>query len=54
MLNQKPEPDWDLIIEGQSSLFDLKLKDIWAYRDLIVMLVNRDFVNFSLVSIKKC
>ena len=37
---------WDLIIEPQSSLFDLKLNDVWLYRDLLWMFVKRDFVSF--------
>lgn len=38
--------DWDLIIEPQSGLFDLKLRDIWRYRDLLSMFVKRDFISF--------
>ncbi|MEI7508605.1 MAG: ABC transporter permease [Flavobacterium sp.] len=38
--------DWDLVIKGHTSLFDLKFKDLWAYRDLLVMFVKRDFVSF--------
>jgi lipopolysaccharide transport system permease protein len=38
--------DWDLVIEPQSSLFDLNLKDVWRYRDLLWMFVKRDFVSF--------
>ena len=38
--------EWDLIIEPQSSLFDLHLKDVWRYRDLLWLLVKRDFVSF--------
>jgi len=37
---------WDLEIKPQSSLFDLHLKDVWAYRDLLWLLVRRDFVSF--------
>lgn len=37
---------WDLVIEGRSSLFDLKLQEIWSYRDLLLMFVKRDFVSF--------
>jgi lipopolysaccharide transport system permease protein len=33
-------------IESKSSLFDLKLKEVWAYRDLLGLLVRRDFVSF--------
>ncbi len=35
---------WDLIIEPKTSLFDLKLKEVWKYRDLLVLFVRRDFV----------
>jgi lipopolysaccharide transport system permease protein len=38
--------EWDLVIEPQSSLFDLHLKDVWRYRDLLWLLVKRDFVSF--------
>jgi lipopolysaccharide transport system permease protein len=38
--------DWDLIIEETSSLFDLKFKDVWHYRDLLVLFVKRDIVSF--------
>jgi lipopolysaccharide transport system permease protein len=38
--------DWDLIIEPQSSLLKLNFKDVWRYRDLLVMFVKRDFVSF--------
>lgn len=38
--------DWDLIIKGHSSLFDVKFNDLWHYRDLLVLFVKRDFVSF--------
>jgi lipopolysaccharide transport system permease protein len=38
--------DWDMVIEPQNHLFDLKLKDVWYYRDLLFLLVRRDFVSF--------
>jgi lipopolysaccharide transport system permease protein len=38
--------DWDIEISAQNSLFDLKLKDVWHYRDLLLLLVRRDFVSF--------
>src|ERR1035437_9478100 len=37
---------WDLIIEPQNHLFDLKLKEVWHYHDLLWLLVRRDFVSF--------
>ena len=45
ILNNKEE-HWDLVIEGKTSLFDLKFKDVWRYRDLLLMFVKRDFVSF--------
>ncbi len=33
-------------ITSERSLFDLKLKDTWEYRDLLWLLVRRDFVSF--------
>jgi lipopolysaccharide transport system permease protein len=45
----KPEEhpeDWDLIIKGHTSLFDVKFGDLWRYRDLLGMFVKRDFVSF--------
>ncbi len=38
--------EWDLVIESKSSLFDLKIYDLWRYRDLLRMFVKRDFVSF--------
>jgi lipopolysaccharide transport system permease protein len=46
MKKEEPLPEWDLTIEGSTSLFDLKFKDIWRYRDLLGMFVKRDFVSF--------
>lgn len=38
--------DWDQIIESKSGLLDLRLKEIWQYRDLLLMFVKRDFISF--------
>ncbi len=35
---------WDLEIKPKDNLFDLHLKDVWNYRDLLGLLVRRDFV----------
>lgn len=37
---------WDLRIRPGHALLDLHLKDVWNYRDLLVLLVRRDFVSF--------
>ncbi len=34
---------WTEVIEPKTSLFDLKLKEVWNYRDLLFMFVKRDF-----------
>ena len=47
--NIQSEPQkqsWDLEIKPSNSVFDLHLKDVWAYRDLLWLLVRRDFVSF--------
>lgn len=46
MINQEAEEEWDIEIGAKSSLFDLKLRDVWHYRDLLFLLVRRDFVAF--------
>lgn len=35
---------WDSIIESKHSLLDINLKELWHYRDLLVLFVRRDFV----------
>src|SRR3954469_9166301 len=35
---------WTEVIEPSSSLLDLRLKEVWRYRDLLMLLVKRDFV----------
>ena len=38
------EQQWDLIIKPKTGWFDIDLKELWRYRDLISMFVKRDFV----------
>lgn len=40
----KNEDQWE--IAPKNNLFELKLNEVWAYRDLLVLLVRRDFVSF--------
>jgi len=40
------EEVWDTEITPRNNLLDLKLKDVWHYRDLLLLLVRRDFVSF--------
>ena len=45
-MTQPTEEHWDLEIKPQNSVFNLHLKDVWDYRDLLWLLVRRDFVSF--------
>jgi lipopolysaccharide transport system permease protein len=46
MMSRSADQDWDIDITPENSLLDLKLKDVWHYRDLLALLVRRDFVAF--------
>jgi lipopolysaccharide transport system permease protein len=46
MNHEEAIKEWDLTIEPQNSLFKLNLKDVWRYRDLLGLLVKRDFTSF--------
>lgn len=35
---------WDMVIAPQRGLFDLRLAELWKYRDLVLLFVRRDFV----------
>jgi len=37
---------WDLIITPRKKWWDLQLRDVWHYRDLITLFVKRDFVSY--------
>ncbi|WP_295799395.1 ABC transporter permease [Mucilaginibacter sp.] len=43
---EAPPDKWDIELTAENNLLDLKLKDVWHYRDLLVLLVRRDFVSF--------
>ena len=36
---------WTEVISPKRSLFDINLKELWRYRDLIMLFVRRDFVS---------
>ncbi len=38
------QENWTLIIKPRRGLFELNLKEIWDYRDLIYFLIRRDFI----------
>ncbi len=39
------EENWSMIIEAQRSLLDLRLGELWRYKDLVMLFVRRDFVS---------
>lgn len=38
--------DWSLVIKPKTGLFEINFKELWQYRDLVMLLVKRDFVSF--------
>jgi lipopolysaccharide transport system permease protein len=43
-MNDQTE-SWDLTLESESHWWELGLKDVWAYRDLLWLFVRRDIVS---------
>jgi lipopolysaccharide transport system permease protein len=39
------DENWSMVIEPHRHLFDLKLGDLWRYKDLVMLFVRRDFVS---------
>jgi lipopolysaccharide transport system permease protein len=46
MKKKEVSEDWNLIIVPQTALFHFDFQEIWRYRDLLWLLVRRDFVSF--------
>jgi lipopolysaccharide transport system permease protein len=44
--SQEQAVTWDKVIEPVKPLFSLRLRELWHYRDLLMLLVKRDFVSF--------
>jgi lipopolysaccharide transport system permease protein len=38
------DQNWSMIIEPKRNLFDLRLRELWRARDLVMLFVHRDFV----------
>lgn len=38
--------DWSMVIKPKTSLFEINYKELWDYRDLVMLLVKRDFISF--------
>jgi lipopolysaccharide transport system permease protein len=44
--NNQSNKNWDLIITPKEKIFNLELKILWNYRDLLLLFVRRDIVSF--------
>jgi len=45
-MNSPEQENWDVELTPKNNVFDLKIRDVWHYRDLLALLVRRDFVSF--------
>ena len=42
-MQRKTENEWSIVIKPKTGWFDINLKEIWQYRDLIFMFLKRNF-----------
>jgi lipopolysaccharide transport system permease protein len=45
-MDYEEEAPWDLIIRPEHKLLSIDTKELWRYRDLLVMYVKRDIITF--------
>ena len=45
MNDNTQDNEWTLVIQPKKGLLDINLKEIWQYRDLVMLFVRRDFVS---------
>lgn len=45
LISKMDEQGWTMVIEARRRLFDLRLGELWRYRDLVMLFVRRDFVS---------
>ncbi len=43
--DMQDDDQWTTVLHSRSGWLDLHLKDLWEYRDLVLLLVRRDFVS---------
>jgi lipopolysaccharide transport system permease protein len=44
-IKEMQDDNWDMVIEPQRGLFELRLGELWRYKDLVMLFVRRDFVS---------
>src|SRR5436190_6377507 len=37
---------WNIIVKPHNNIFEIRFSQVWQYRDLLWLLVRRDFVSF--------
>ena len=38
--------DWTLVVTSKANWFNLDIRELWRYRDLVVLMFNRDLVTW--------
>lgn len=46
MSENELEENWDLTISSNNSRFNFNFSELWRYRDLLFLMVKRDFISF--------
>ena len=46
MTTENTTQEWESEIKSQDSIFSIDLKEVWHYRDLLLMFVKKDYVTF--------
>ena len=42
---ENSKENWSLVVKPEVNLFDLRIAELWRYRDLVLLFVRRDFVS---------
>ena len=45
-MSQLKNSEWTLVVTSKKKWFDFNLKELWRYRDLVILLFNRDLVTW--------
>lgn len=45
-MDKHHDENWSIVIKPKTGLWEINFKELWRYRDLILLLVKRDFVSF--------
>jgi lipopolysaccharide transport system permease protein len=45
MNNTASEQEWESEIRSETPVFSINFKEVWQYRDLLIMLVKRDYIS---------